>query len=153
MEVCSRTSITTVSQAFLSTAAPLSRRASCSGVKPLGLLGANVSIIPIQVVLRHVALHSKRQLARHGFAGRKRPPQLGGRHVWRLDKAFDDALGLKTRGGELGRSGSFRARAAHDHHRRQRAHPLGLVPGAEQSPRVPYENEEEMIIRPSAMEL
>src|ERR1700693_108809 len=142
MEVCSRTSITTVCHAFLSTAAPRSRRASGSWLKPFRLVGADVSIIPIQVTLRHVALDGWRHPSGHGFARGKRVPELGGRYVRRLDKAFDDALGIETGGGKLGRLWSLGAWATHDHDRRQRPHPIRLVPGVEQARRIPTQDQE-----------
>src|ERR1700674_3993499 len=153
MEVCSRTSITTVSHAFLSTAAPRSRRASCSGVNPFGVLGANASIIPIQVVACDVTRDGRRNLAGHGFAGRQQISDLTGRHVRSADKAVDDARGFKAGGRELGWPWILRARAGNDHDRSQLADSARLVPRAEQTRAVPAQDEEELVIRVCLAEL
>src|ERR1700686_5434362 len=131
MEVCARTSITPVSQAFLSTAAVGSRRASCSGVNPFGVLGANASIIPIQVLACDVRLDGRRYLAGHGFARLQQISDLAGRYVRGADKAVADAAFCKAGGHELGWPRILRARAAHDHDRSQLADSAWLVPRAE----------------------
>src|ERR1700674_1994995 len=131
MEVCSRTSITTVSQAFLSTAALRSRRASCSGVTPFGVLDANASIIPIQVLACDVTLDGRRYLAGHGFARLQQISDLAGRYVRGADNAVDDARLFKAGGHELGWPWILHARASHDLARSQLADSAWLVPRAE----------------------
>src|ERR1700681_4329729 len=101
MEVCSRTSITTVSQAFLSTAALRSRRASCSGVNPFSFLPANLSIIPIQPALRDIALDNKRKLSGHRAAGCDGAPDRTGRHVRGRNVARHNARRVEPEAREL----------------------------------------------------
>src|SRR5450759_5400202 len=115
MEVSSRTSMTTGSQAFLSTAATRSRRASCSGVNPLGILGANCLIIPIQVMAYDVALDGWRQLARKGFTGRERLPQLARGHVRRVRNTVDDPRRIQAGGRQVRRRGCLQAGSGDDH--------------------------------------
>src|SRR3989454_11534231 len=76
MEVWSRTSITTGSQAFFSAAAPRSRRASCRGVSRL-VRSANPSIIPVEIVFGDVVLDRRGQPPPPRFpppVARPRPP-------------------------------------------------------------------------------
>src|ERR1700676_1529349 len=137
MEVCSRTSITTVSHAFLSTATPRSRRASCSGVNPFSFLPANLSIIPIQPVLCDVALDGRRQLSADRPPGCDRAPQGARRHVRGRNVALDDARRIEPESSELRNLYLSEAGPVDDHHRGKLAHPIGFMPRAKQARGVP----------------
>src|ERR1700682_1165411 len=102
VSVWSRTSMTTESHAFFSLAAPRSRRASCSGVKPLAPLATNSSIIPINVMRRDVALDRSRHLAGHRFSGRNGAAQLAARDFRRAHMTQGQALWGQADGLELG---------------------------------------------------
>src|SRR6266550_6307403 len=80
MEVWSRTSITTGSQAFFSAAALRSKRASWSGVSRLVPSAANASIIHIQTMFGDVAFYGRREAADR-FAARDRSAECAARDV------------------------------------------------------------------------
>src|SRR6202165_3961180 len=153
MSVLSRTSMTTGSQAFFSPAAPRSRRASCSGVMPLDpFVATNLSIIPIKVMRRDVPLDRRWHLAAHRLSCRYRASQLAARNVRRAHVTDDHTLRSQADRLELGRH-SLRLAAVHDHDRGKSAYALGLMPRAEQSRRVPAQDQEQLVVWKSAVQL
>src|SRR5437899_11440134 len=97
MEVWSRTSITTGSQAFFSAAAPRSRRASCRGVSRL-VRSANPSIIPVEIVFGDVLLDRRGQPLAHRFSPRDGSPPRAARDVRRGAQAQDRPTRVEARG-------------------------------------------------------
>src|SRR5450759_2169733 len=111
--------MTTVSHAFFSDAAPRSTRASCSGVKPLSFLGANLSIIPIQAVVCDVTLDGGGQLPRHRATRGDLASQGAARDVRRAPEALDEPFRRKPKCRDLRRSRWLGARPAEDDERRK----------------------------------
>src|SRR6266568_9666284 len=99
MEVLSRTSMTTASHAFLSTAAPRSIRATWSGVRPLGRAGFNSS--SVQAVGGDVLLHRRRDFAVYRPAAHDIAPDRARRHIRSAIYADDHLRAVEARRREL----------------------------------------------------
>src|SRR5712691_1754961 len=141
MEVLSRTSMTMASQAFLSTAAPRSSRASCRGVGRREIRG---NLFSVQMMRCDVSLDRGRHLAHDRtptfdvFADGAR------RHVGGAVQADDHPVAVEARRLEIRWLWRPAARARDHHDRGQLTNLLGLVPRAEQPGRVPPQDEEQL---------
>src|ERR1700687_3294727 len=145
--------MTTGSQAFFSTAAPRSRRASCSGVRPFSRRGANLSIIPIQAALCDLSLNGAWKLACYGPARGDLASQRAARDVRSAPETFDDPLGTQTQRGDLRPRSRPRARPAENDDRHKRRHAVRLVPRAEKTRRIPAKDEKQLIVRVGTMQV
>src|SRR6266568_1135216 len=155
MEVWSRTSITTGSQAFFSAAALRSKRASWSGVSRLVPSAANLSIIHVQMMFGDVALDGRREVADR-FAARDRAAQYAARDVGSRPRAKHRFRRIEAGCGELRRVGRFAAiadRTGHHHDRREPADLLRLAPTREQARCIPAQHKEKLVARALAAEL
>src|SRR5438445_12146956 len=103
MAVLSRTSMTTASQAFLSTAAARSIRATWSGVRPRVRAGFNSS--SVQAAGGDVPLHRRRDLAIDRAPAHDIAPDRACRHIGRPIDADDHVPAIEARGVELPRLG------------------------------------------------
>src|SRR5437016_6786480 len=125
IEVCSRTSITTGSQAFFSVAALRSKRASCNGVSRLVRSAANLPIIHIEAVLGDVPLDGRRQPIAHRLPLRDRPAEGAAGDVRGGARAQDHPRRIEAGGLQRGRIRGSAAWPADDHDRRQSADLIG----------------------------
>src|SRR5712692_8881997 len=81
--------MTTASQAFLSTAAPRSSRATCSGVGPRGV---RANLLRVEVMGGDVPLDGRRHLARDRSPALYVLPDRAGRNVRRAVAAQDHVI-------------------------------------------------------------
>src|SRR5690349_13053046 len=143
----------TGSQAFFSAAAPRSNRASWSGVSRLVRSAANVTIIPIEPMLRDVSLHRGRQAVAYRLALRERLAELAARDVRRSAEAQHGAVGIQARSPEAGGCRRLRSRPADHHDRSFSPDQVGFVPGRELSRRVPAEDQKQLVGRMLSLQL
>src|SRR2546430_15960928 len=115
MAVLSRTSMTTASQAFLSTAAARSIRATWSGVRPRVRAGFNSS--SVQAAGGDVLLHRRRDLAIYRAPAHDIAADRACRHIGRSLDADDHLPAIEARRVALPRLGRAGAGAGYHHHR------------------------------------
>src|SRR5258708_1007851 len=133
--------MTTASHAFLSTAAPRSRRASCRGVGAREIRG---NLFSVQVMRCDVPLDRRRHLAHD------RTPALdvfadgAGRYIRGAVRADGHPVAVEPRRLEVRWLWRPAARARDHHDRRELANLFGLVPRAEQPGRVPPQDQEQL---------
>src|SRR5712692_1947784 len=134
--------MTTASQAFLSTAATRSRRASCSGVAPP--LRGRLALLNVQMMGRDVPLDRRRHLARNRFPALDVFADSARRHVRRALEAQDHAAASKAGCFEVSWLWRPAARTSDHDDRRQASHRLRLMPGLEQPRGVPAKDEKQL---------
>src|SRR5260370_18704831 len=129
MDVLSRTSITTASHAFLSTAAPRSMRASCRGVTRRG---RDFNVSRVEVAGCDVPLDRGRNLACDRSPLPDVPADGAGRNVRSCSGAYDHLLAAEPRRIEILALPRADAGSRHHHNLGQLADLVRLVPAPKQ---------------------